>query len=89
VKKKPVLVRQEEDPRDWIPIRAPIPFLEKLEARLEVGFLIPRFPHKSPGTSLIPSDLGENPCGCLGTLCHCDGHDCVGICDCHCVLDYT
>ena len=88
MKKRPVFCCPEEDPQDRIPIRTPVPFLEALETRLEAGFLMPNFPHASSGHPVVPS-CDEDTCGCRGTLCNCDGHDCVGICDLHCVLDYT
>ena len=60
--------------------------IDELERRLEMaasrgGWLAPEQTH-----SAINTDGG--PCGCLGVLCHCDGQDCVGICEAHCVVNY-
>lgn len=78
-------------PRERVPVRGPGPLLEALETRLESGLV---FPHVPFGPLAGPGALGglpgsENLCGCLGTLCLCDGWDCAGICQGHCVLDYT
>jgi len=93
VKKRDGFPSKTSDLRDRVSLRAPAPgpVLETLETRLEAGLawpLFPEFPHAAPGQGPLPRVL-EDPCGCWGTLCLCDGQDCAGICLRHCVLDYA
>lgn len=68
-----------------VTVRPPGPVLETLEERLEAGLVLLQMPGDPTASGHGPGAL----CGCLGTLCHCDGLDCVGICERHCVLDYA
>lgn len=61
--------------------------IEELERRLEsaplqMGHLLRQGAPRVPGS-------GAGPCGCLGTLCMCDGHDCLEVCDVHCLVHYV
>jgi len=69
-------------------IRGPAaPEVEELEDRLEQGLLAFGSDGPTGNPSSIPPWL--EPCGCLGTLCACDGHDCAGVCAQHCLPNYV
>jgi hypothetical protein len=61
--------------------------IEELEHRLE------SVPLRAPPIALERSDpsgrFEPEPCGCLGVLCQCDGRDCGGVCDLHCLIHYV
>ena len=56
--------------------------------RLEAGHLFPRVLAREAGCPAFSGETGE-PCACQGTLCQCDGQDCVGMCELHCIVDYA
>lgn len=60
--------------------------IEELEERLEC------VPLCAPSIPLYKRDpaarFETEPCGCLGMLCQCDGQDCAGVCDLHCLIHY-
>jgi len=60
--------------------------LRELEERLETSFI--RF-DLSGWLSGPLSAAEDEPCGCVGTLCNCDGQDCLGVCAAHCLLNYV
>lgn len=61
--------------------------IEELERRLEC------VPLCAPRITLERSDpagrFEPEPCGCLGVLCQCDGQDCGGVCELHCLIHYV
>ena len=57
-----------------ISVTSPCLSVEELEQRLETSLL--RMMH-------------AEPCNCLGALCQCDGHDCVGVCETYCLIHYV
>jgi len=61
--------------------------MDELEERIETS-LIP-FPEAGACGRLFPAQSCSELCGCLSTLCQCDGHDCVGVCDVHCIIHYV
>jgi hypothetical protein len=87
VKKKSQETR-EGTQRDLLPIRSSHLCMEALEKRLEASFLLPKTLSPAMGCSLLFADP-EETCGCLGTLCQCDGQDCTGVCGLHCIVDYA
>ena len=68
-------------------LREAAPSLEELEARLEKSFLPLEF--AGPPRNPVPFSPVSEPCGCLGALCACDGHDCAGVCEEHCLVNYV
>jgi len=68
-------------------LRTPTAGMEELEQRLEATFLRSLVLIESGELLLLPSP--DEPCGCLGRLCHCDGTDCAGVCDSHCLVNYV
>jgi hypothetical protein len=65
-------------------LRTPVSWMEELEPRLEAAFI----QSLNAGAFLAQTSPGE-PCGCLGTLCLCDGQNCAGVCDSHCLVHYV
>ncbi len=57
-----------------ISLKPPCLSVEELEQRLEIALL-----------HMIHSE----PCNCLGALCQCDGQDCIGVCETHCLIHYV
>ena len=60
--------------------------IDELERRLETT------PFRGGWLSTDEAHVAHDPegelCACLGILCHCDGQDCIGICEAHCVIHY-
>lgn len=70
----------ERDPRkrflapfEIFSLKPPCLSVEELEQRLEASLM-----HL----------LHPEPCDCLGALCQCDGQDCIGVCEAHCLIHY-
>jgi len=61
-------------PSVMIPLKRPCLSVEELERRLEASRI-----------HLLHSE----PCDCLGAWCQCDGQDCVGVCETHCLIHYV
>ena len=66
--------RESSVPFVRISARSPCLSVEELEQRLETS---------------IARMIHAEPCNCLGALCHCDGQDCVGVCEVHCLIHYV
>jgi hypothetical protein len=75
-------------PPDGMPLKPSCPSLsiDELERRLEMAALHGGWHAREQTHGAIDMD-GED-CGCLGVLCHCDGQDCVGVCEAHCIINY-
>jgi hypothetical protein len=66
--------RKSSVPFVRISVSSPFLSVEELEQRLETS--LARIVH-------------AEPCNCLGALCHCDGQDCVGVCETYCLIHYV
>jgi hypothetical protein len=74
-------------PVEMLTLSDVVPSMEALEQRLEFVLL-----HDLVDEQIIDaSHIKTSPdgCGCLGTLCQCDGQDCLGICETHCLIHYV
>ena len=60
--------------------------IEELEHRLETALLRPGWAPSEQGDPAVR--INSESCGCLGMLCLCDGQDCVGVCESHCLIHY-
>jgi hypothetical protein len=59
--------------------------IEELEQRLETTLLRPGWAASQKGEAVR---VNSESCGCLDNLCLCDGQDCVGVCESHCLIHY-
>jgi hypothetical protein len=59
--------------------------IEELEHRLETALLRPG---RAPSEIVEALRFNWESCGCLDILCLCDGQDCVGVCESHCLIHY-
>ena len=60
--------------------------IDELERRMEMTVL--RAGWLSPASAHTVTARDGAPCTCLGVLCDCDGQDCAGICESHCLINY-
>ncbi len=65
--------KQAPAPSVMVSLKQPCLSVEELERRLEASRLYLLHP---------------DPCDCLGALCQCDGQDCIGVCEAHCLVHY-
>ena len=61
-------------PYKLISLKRPWFSVDELEERLE---------------SSVMNMIHSEPCPCLGALCHCDGQECIGVCESYCLINYV
>jgi hypothetical protein len=66
--------RQSSIPHKLTSLKRPCLSVDELERRL--------------ATSVMHMIHAE-PCACLGALCHCDGQECIGVCESYCLINYV